>query len=184
MSYTDAVRKYTKSGREILIRSAHVSDARSIIEIKAQVIDEKIYMLRERDEASFTEESETADINSHLECEGCAYIVAVHEGKIAGFIELMNGKLRRTRHAGMLSIFIAKEYRGDGIGSMLMEELVRWAEKDQLIEKLTLAVFSVNERAIALYKKFGFETEGVCSRDMKLGDGTYIDSILMYRFVK
>ncbi len=174
MSYIDAVRKYTRSGKEILIRSAHIADARGIIEIKTQVIDEKIYMLREKDEESFTEESETADINSHLESEGCAYIVAVHEGNIAGFIELMNGNLRRTRHAGMLSIFIAKEYRGDGIGSMLMEELVR----------LTLAVFSVNERAIALYKKFGFETEGVCPRDMKLGDGTYINSILMYRFVK
>ena len=39
-------------------------------------------------------------------------------------------------------------------------------------------------RAIALYRKPGFREEGRCPRDMKLANGIYIDSVLMYRFVK
>jgi RimJ/RimL family protein N-acetyltransferase len=45
-------------------------------------------------------------------------------------------------------------------------------------------VFANNERAIALYNKSGFEIEGNCPKDMKMEDGTYIDSILMYKIVK
>jgi RimJ/RimL family protein N-acetyltransferase len=67
---------------------------------------------------------------------------------------------------------------------MLMQSLIEWAEKNETIEKLTLAVFSTNVRAIALYKKLGFAIEGMCHRDIKIPDGTYVDSILMYKFVK
>jgi ribosomal protein S18 acetylase RimI-like enzyme len=184
MSYIDISRKYSKNGKEILVRNAHPSDAPSIISIKKEVISEKIYMLREEDEAQLTEESETKEIREHLDREGSVYIVAEHGENIAGFLEFLNGSLKRTKHAGMLSVYLRNDYREDGIGSMLMEELIHWAQNNVLIEKLTLAVFSINSRAIGLYRKHGFEVEGICPKDMKLSDGVYIDSVLMYRFVK
>ena len=64
-----------------------------------------------------------------------------------------------------------------------MERLMEWAVANPIIEKVTLAVFSTNTRAQALYSKFGFQEEGRCPRDMKLPTGEYIDSVLMYRFV-
>ena len=67
---------------------------------------------------------------------------------------------------------------------MLLETLLEWAEKNPIIEKVTLAVFSTNTRAQNLYRKSGFTEEGRCPKDMKLNDGTYIDSVLMYKFVK
>ena len=66
----------------------------------------------------------------------------------------------------------------------MMNELISWAEKNSVIEKVTLNVFSTNPRAIHLYEKCGFKEEGRCPEDMKLSDGTYIDSVLMYKFVK
>jgi RimJ/RimL family protein N-acetyltransferase len=70
-----------------------------------------------------------------------------------------------------------------GIGRALIQALLDWAAGDPLIEKVTLAVFSTNEHAIALYQTMGFEVEGRCPGDMKI-NGEYVDSILMYRFVK
>lgn len=184
MSYIDPHRTYSKSGSEILLRNAHEKDAAAIARIKAEVITEKVYMLREEDEADFSEESERREILEHLNKEGSVYIVAECGEEIAGFLEFMNGTLKRTKHSGMFSVYLSKSYRGDGIGTLLVQTLLEWAQQSLLIEKVTLAVFSSNTRAIALYEKLGFEREGCCPKDMKLSDGTYMDSVLMYRFVK
>ncbi len=184
MSYINPSRKTSKKGKEILLRNAVAEDAAELISIKTEVISEDVYMLRESDEAKLTEDSEKEDIAHHLNNEGSVYIVAECGGSVIGFLEFMNGSLRRIRHSGMFSMYIRKDLREEGIGSMLLEELIRWGTNDPLIEKLTLAVFSTNTRARSLYEKFGFIIEGNCPRDMKLSDGTYMDSILMYRFVK
>lgn len=184
MSYIDNSRSISRSGRDVLIRNAHTSDAGAILEIKNGVISEQVYMLRETDEANLSTDSEQSDILDHLGKDGSVYIVAESGEQVLGFIEFLNGSLKRTRHSGMFSVYIRKDYRGDGIGSLLLGELLKWAERHPLIEKITLAVFSTNSKAIELYRKFGFDIEGYCPRDMKLSDGTYINSVLMYRFVK
>lgn len=184
MSYINPARRISKKGNEILIRNATVADGEEIMQIKSDVISEKVFMLRETDEASLSADSERDEISEHLNREGSVYIVAEFNGHVIGFLEFLNGSLKRIRHSGMFSMYIRKDFREEGIGSMLLEELIRWAESDAMIEKLTLAVFSTNTRARRLYEKFGFRMEGNCPRDMKLSDGTYIDSILMYRFVK
>jgi RimJ/RimL family protein N-acetyltransferase len=83
----------------------------------------------------------------------------------------------------MFSVWVREEWRGRGVGTALLQVLIDWATESPLIEKVTLAVFSTNHRAIGLYRKLGFEVEGMCPRDMKLADGNYMDSVLMYRFV-
>lgn len=184
MSYINSSRRKSKKDKEILLRNATVNDALEIVLIKTEIIGEEIFMLRESGEASLNADSEKEEIFDHLNREGSVYIVAECDGHVIGFLEFLNGALKRIRHSGMFSMYIIKDFREEGIGSLLLEELIRWAESDSLIEKLTLAVFSTNTRARMLYEKFGFLVEGNCPRDMKLSDGTYIDSILMYRFVK
>lgn len=49
-------------------------------------------------------------------------------------------------------------------------------------EKISLSVFSTNKRAINLYKKFGFEIEGVKKKEIKI-DEEYVDEILMALFL-
>lgn len=173
-----------KSGKEIKIRSADKNDAASIIKINISVLSEMLYMMREPEEATYTVENTSRDIENHLNNHGSMYAVAEAEGNVIGYIEFQNGGLKRTAHAGIFSMFILKEYRQLGIGKLLLGTLINWAEQNPLIEKLTLAVFSTNKRAISLYKKCGFIEEGRCPKDMKLKDGTYIDSVLMYKFVK
>lgn len=174
----------TKSGAEVLIRNAEPSDAEPLIKINMTVIDETLYMLRQPGEATYTKEGEVNKIKNFLNDEGKLYIVAQAGKDVVGYLDFQNGPWRRTAHSGSFSLFLLKQWRDSGIGKLLMDNLIMWAEKSHLIEKLTLAVFSNNERAQNLYRKCGFMEEGRCPEDMKFENGTYMDSVLMYRFVK
>lgn len=174
----------SKKDIEIILRTAEISDAESIIELKKSVVSEGLYMLREIDETNYKKEDEIEQIENHLNNNGSLYIVAESDSKVIGILEFENGSLKRTKHAGMFTIYIMKSYRDSGIGKIMLNELISWAEKNSVIEKVTLNVFSTNPRAIHLYEKCGFKEEGRCPEDMKLSDGTYIDSVLMYKFVR
>jgi ribosomal protein S18 acetylase RimI-like enzyme len=52
------------------------------------------------------------------------------------------------------------------------------------LEKIKLSVIATNERAIGLYKRFGFQEEGRRLRELKYSNGSYADTILMARIVR
>lgn len=174
----------TKSGKDVIIRNASGKDAQSIIDINKSILAESIYMLREPEEARYIKTDVAEQIEDHLTKDGKLYIVAEIDNQIAGYLQFENGHFKKTAHTGMLQIFLDKKFRESGIGFIMMNILIKWAEDNPAIEKLTLNVFSSNIRAINLYKKSGFNEEGRCPKDMKLADGTYVDSVLMYKFVK
>lgn len=184
MNLTEEKKYDLNNSTVVTIRNARVDDVYEIIKIKKTVVTEGVYMLREIEESNYRKEDEKRDIENHLSNIGSLYLAAEVNNDVIGFLEFQNGGLKRTAHTGMFSMFILKEWRECGIGKMLMEAMMNWAEANPLIEKVTLGVFSTNTRAHNLYKKFGFTEEGRCPKDMKLKDGSYIDSILMYKFVK
>jgi RimJ/RimL family protein N-acetyltransferase len=183
MSTISRYKRDLKTGEKALIRSAVEEDAASLLEIRRSVVAEGKYTLVEADEFKLTEEKVRQAIHERAEAQGGVYLVVEVDDEVVGLLEFQNGHYRRTAHSGMFSVWVRKEWRGRGVGTALLQVLIDWATKSPLIEKVTLAVFSTNHRAIGLYRKLGFEVEGRCPRDMKLADGKYMDSVLMYRFV-
>ncbi|MFA7243919.1 MAG: GNAT family N-acetyltransferase [Patescibacteria group bacterium] len=57
--------------------------------------------------------------------------------------------------AELSSLYIDEGFRGEGIGSELIEKCIAWA-KEKGAERLTLNVAAVNDAALSLYKKYGF----------------------------
>jgi len=57
-----------------------------------------------------------------------------------------------------LGIGLVKKYRNQGIGTQLLNEGFNWASR-KAISRIQLTVFSNNQRALHLFKKFGFITE-------------------------
>jgi len=60
---------------------------------------------------------------------------------------------------GELGIYVLMPFRGKGVGTALMRELLCRASIWGYTE-IVLSVLSTNERAIRLYEKFGFATQG------------------------
>jgi RimJ/RimL family protein N-acetyltransferase len=68
--------------------------------------------------------------------------------------------------------------RGQGYGRDALELAVNFCWNHLNLSRIGLVVFSVNERAIKLYKAFGFQEEGLLKRSVFI-DGRYIDVVLM-----
>jgi len=101
-------------------------------------------------------------------------IVAVAAGEVIGSIHVA-----ATRHGyGEIGMAIAREWRGRGVGSALMEAAIDWARTKGL-HKLSLGVFAHNAAGLALYRKYGFVEEGRRVKHYRRQSGELWDSIEM-----
>ena len=71
------------------------------------------------------------------------------------------------------NLAIRRDLQSQGLGTKLFEDLLERAEKFE-IKALTLEVETDNEKAIALYKKFGFQIEGTRKNFYKNTKDAYI----------
>ncbi|NML56238.1 GNAT family N-acetyltransferase [Chryseobacterium cheonjiense] len=78
-----------------------------------------------------------------------------------------------------VSIYIAENHRGKGVGKILMEHLIRESE-DNGIWTLQSGMFPENKATIALHKLFGFRIIGYREKIGKL-NGVWKDSVIMER---
>lgn len=81
-------------------------------------------------------------------------------GDMAGMVGLSFETRIKSRHKGLLvSMYVAPEYSGKGVGLSLVDAVVHDARATGL-ELVTLTVTDSNLAAIALYKKCGFAAFG------------------------
>jgi putative acetyltransferase len=108
-------------------------------------------------------------------------LAAEMHGEVVGSAGLhpVSPMLRR-RHVLTLGISVAPEVQGRGVGSALMVAMCDYADNWLGALRMELTVYTDNARAIALYRKFGFEIEGT-HRGYALRDGTYVDAHAMAR---
>lgn len=109
-------------------------------------------------------------------------VYAMLNDTVIGWCDITRRKRDVFSHTGSLGMGILKPQRGKGIGSMMMEEVIRQAW-DLGMEKICLEVYSHNTAGIALYKKFGFIEEGKKIKEVKM-DGKYFDNIVMGLFLE
>ena len=76
-----------------------------------------------------------------------------------------------------------KSYWGQGIATVMMEEMLDWVAEYSTLSRVELEVVSVNNKARRLYEKFGFEEEGRLKNGVKIGDG-YEDIVLMAKQIE
>lgn len=156
------------------IRPARPSDARSYMQmwsgivaegryVRSETVSHPLRVYRSRFRRSWTEHE--------------AQIVAIEGDRVVGHVYVMREPHPVTRHVATLGIAVEAEHRGRGIGSALLAEALGWA-RERGVAKLVLSVYPDNERAIGLYRKFGFTEEGRLARQSRKAYG-YVDEILM-----
>lgn len=114
---------------------------------------------------------------SHLEF---ARLVACEQDKVIGWAAL-SPVSRRKVYSGVaeLSVYVAREHRGRGVGRALLERLIVESERNG-IWTLQASVFPENAATIALHRACGFREVGRRERISKL-NGRWRDTILLER---
>lgn len=108
-------------------------------------------------------------------------LTAVKEGVPCGIATLCLMPYRKLAHQCLLSIIVGKGYRDQGVGTVLMNNLMHLAKEYFRIEVIYLEVYEGNP-AISLYERFGFREIGNQKHFMK-EKGEYIGKIIMERIL-
>jgi ribosomal protein S18 acetylase RimI-like enzyme len=106
---------------------------------------------------------------------------AVLNDQVVGWADISSTENPRLSHRGFLGMGLLPKFRGQGIGSELLNAVIEHARKVPF-EKIELSVYTSNLPAIKLYQKYGFETEGTIKHYRKL-DGKYFDCLSMAKFL-
>ncbi|MDE6585489.1 MAG: GNAT family N-acetyltransferase [Clostridia bacterium] len=171
-----------KNGESVFIRNPYVEDAEQIINVIKTADTETKFLARNPWEFRTTIEQEKKVIENILNDKvNKMWFVPEYNGKIVGqcSVELVR-KNERYRHRATVAFILLKEYWGLGIGGKLMQECISWCEANH-VEQIELDVLKMNERAISMYKSFGFEIVGVVPNAIKYSDGTYDDEYIMVK---
>lgn len=106
-------------------------------------------------------------------------LTALMDGKPCGIATLCLMPYKKLAHQCLLSIIVGKGYRGMGVGTVLMNNLLHLAKNYFRIEVVYLEVYEGNP-AVSLYKRFGFREIGFQKHFMK-ENGEYIGKVIMER---
>lgn len=108
-----------------------------------------------------------------------AALTAEWDGVPCGMANLYLQPYKKLAHQCLLSIIVEEKYRGKGVGTALLEDLIKLAKENFHIEILHLEVY-VGNPAIHLYERLGFTQFGMQKHFIK-DKGEYIGKIFMQK---
>ena len=154
-----------------MIRNLHDSDADVVLDIYQQGLD--------TGEASFETEPtdwDTWQSRYHPFCR----LVWEQDGKPAGWAALAPVSARDCyRGVAEVSIYVADQYLGQGIGSKLMAALIEASEASG-IWSLYSSIFPENQATSKLHLRHGFREVGIRER-IAQRDGRWRDTLILER---
>jgi RimJ/RimL family protein N-acetyltransferase len=138
------------------------------------------FVARERRYLSFLEapplESTRAFVLDNIK-RGRPEFVAVAAGDLVGWCDVLPKERPIYARTGVLGMGLLPPFRGQGIGAALIRRSLDAARAFGL-HRVELTVRENNASAVRLYKKVGFEVEGL-QRDAVRVDGVYENVIFM-----
>ncbi|AGH80895.1 acetyltransferase [Psychromonas sp. CNPT3] len=157
----------------IKIRQIEDKDIRGFYDALCRVANEGIYLLTHQAPAY---EKMQRFVRENIANNHSQYVAVLNE-QIIGWADIIPLTRETMHHVGHLGMGVTLDFRGQGVGSALLEKSIAHAWKQNL-KRLELEVFSDNEIAINLYKKYGFKIEGV-KKQARLFKNKYQDITLM-----
>jgi RimJ/RimL family protein N-acetyltransferase len=114
----------------------------------------------------------------------CAFDAYVSDPDAVSFLAETDGRLvgnlavEIRQGVAELGMMVDADWRGRGVGSALMEACIAWVTEHGA-HKLVLEVWPHNTSALGLYRKYGFEQEGLFKRHYRRRNGQLWDAVRM-----
>jgi L-amino acid N-acyltransferase YncA len=159
------------------IRKACSKDLEFILHIYNEGIEDRIATLE-------TEQKDITYIAEWFHKKSARYpvVVAENQGIIQGWATISPYNSRTAyRGVGEISVYIKRDYRGKGIGKLLLDEIERLAKINDF-HKLLLFTFPFNTLGQGLYKSRGYHEVGTF-KNQGILDGKFVDVMAMEKLL-
>ncbi|HFI0041031.1 TPA: N-acetyltransferase family protein [Streptococcus suis] len=171
------------SKKEIYFSEAEPADAVAFIDFMNQVARETDYLVMDETGFRFSPEEMERIFEASIENPGELCLLAKVGSEVIGAISVKSSKQFRISHIGNIFIAVKKAYWGHGIGTILLDEVIHWAEEMGVLKRLELTVQVRNQAAVHLYQKLGFRIEGTQVRGARTDEGEWLDLYYMGRLI-
>ncbi len=173
-----------KNGETLTVRPPTPEDAAELVSLMVKADGQTPFLARNPGEfdRQFTVEREAEILRALPANPNLQWYVAQYGGRLVGNCSaLVPAPGERFRHRGAVAFSVLREFWGLGIGGRLMETCLAWCRAHGC-EQVELDVVAHNERALRMYKSFGFTVTGTRPRALKYPDGSYADEYTMVKF--
>mgnify|MGYP000873398179 CR=1 FL=1 len=168
---------------ELHIREAEPGDAAELVTFLNRVSLETDFTSLDREGILLTDAEMELFLDKQARSENQITLLALLNDEIAGLVNITADQRKRVRHIGDLFIVIGQKYWNNGLGSLLLEEVVEWTQASGILRRLQLTVQTRNQGAVHLYQQHGFVIEGRQERGAYIEEGKFIDVYLMGRLI-
>lgn len=170
----------TKKGTPIMIRYPTEADIEKAMDFINTISKEQTFITFQGQQLTLEDEKKyLLPFYKQIENDEAIKLFAFQGGEIVGVSDVVPQE-RTSNHVGTFGLIIKKEYRGEGIGKLLMQLVLQETKKLNKIMIIHLGVFGENKLAFELYKKMGFKIYGNLPQGVRHKDN-YDDHIFMYK---
>jgi ribosomal protein S18 acetylase RimI-like enzyme len=155
----------------VQVRDATFEDCDALGAGMKVVVDEGVWLATEG-----ASELELANRFRQAILEGHTLLVLEDAGGVVGSLGMHP---TQTEGVTSLGMWVLPSHRGRGGGRLLMEAAL--AARPEEVHKIELEVFPENEAAIELYRRMGFEEEGLRRDHYRRQDGSLRSALIMAR---
>lgn len=169
---------------EVIVRYPQNGDVEAMLKYINAISKEKTYITWQGEEISLKHEQiYLKNQLKRIKKNETVQLLLFVNSELSGISAIDLGE-RIKSHIGVFGITIAQKYHGKGFGKLLMKLILEEASRGlSKLKMITLEVFAENEKAIKMYKNFGFIQYGKLPKG-NLYKGKLVDDIQMYKNVE
>jgi RimJ/RimL family protein N-acetyltransferase len=166
-----------KNGQRVMFRFLNPQDRENLVKLFQDAPEEDVRFLKQDVKNSKLIYAWTDNINYQKVLPLLA--VTMEDNMIVADATLHRGK-HATKHVGEIRIFVSRPYRNQGLGSIMLDEMINLAKLENL-QILKAEVLTDHKGVLKAFKSKGFDLKAILDDFFLRKDGMTHDVALLIR---
>lgn len=173
---------HLKDGSTVELRYPSVEDAEKLQIFINEIVDEDTYILLNQEQSLNEERAHLSAMISMMHQGLALKICAYTNDRIVAATDITKHHYKQN-HIGRYSISISQDYRGKGLGRVLMTEALEQAKEHLDIKMMKLSCYADNVPGQKLYQSLGFTEYGRLPNAIQY-KGKLVDQLNYYKMLE
>ncbi len=177
------VKRFKVKNKSVILRYPKWEDLDDLLDHMNALISEKAKIGKSRKFSKFEEIDFMNSVFKKCELKNMIYLVVESGKNIMGSGNLVREQMEKSRHVGYIGLSLRKQFRDLGVGTELINTLVKLGKKELGLSLFKISLVAGNDRALHVYQnKCGFRVVGQIPGEID-HFGTKMDHLIMVKEV-